>query len=80
MPCLDSGGVSRIGPVRVQGTHAIEEQFQARLSRDYLEQHRATGLNIRFNGKYGSLVVPMPAVYVDGFLQRFDAEKSKLGR
>jgi hypothetical protein len=63
-----------------RGSSLIMETFQIKLSRSYMEQHRATGMNIRFNGKYGSLVVPMPAVYVDGFLQRFDGEKSKLNR
>lgn len=72
---LDSDGNSlsvREIDRQVEYGTSINEQFAASLSRPYLEAHQKYGLNIRFNGKYGNLVVKLPADYVQVFLQHLE--------
>ncbi|MBU3626604.1 PDZ domain-containing protein [Polynucleobacter sp. JS-Safj-400b-B2] len=54
----------------VQYGGAVVEQFMAKLSVPYLQSHRDAGLDIRFDGKGGSLVVQLPASYVQAMLDR----------
>jgi PDZ domain len=54
----------------VQYGSTVTEQFMAKLSVPYLQSHRDTGLDIRFDGKGGSLVVQLPASYVQAMLDR----------
>lgn len=50
----------------------ITEQFAAELTRPYLLAHRATGLDMRFDGKNGSLVVKLPPTFVQSFLAKLE--------
>ena len=54
----------------VQYGSTVTEQFMAKLSVPYLQNHRDTGLDIHFDGKGGSLVVQLPASYVQAMLDR----------
>lgn len=57
---------------QVEDTIGINEQFEASLTRPYLEAHRISGLDIRFGGKYGLLTVKLPASYIQAFLARLE--------
>jgi hypothetical protein len=52
----------------------FDEQFSVDVSRDYLEKHRATGLNIKFDsaGRAKDLIVQLPAAYIEAFLAKVD--------
>ena len=69
---------------QVESASAINEQFTASLTRAYLETHKNIGLDIQFSGKYGVLVVKLPANYVQVFLARLekveDTLNEKLGK
>jgi len=57
----------------------VEEIVGVTLSRDYLENHKSSGLNIRIAGQRGSVVVKVPGAYVAGFLARFDDALAQSG-
>lgn len=51
----------------------VEEKVAVQLSREYLDRHAQSGLNIRVDGKRGSVTYKVPAAYVAGFLAKYDA-------
>jgi hypothetical protein len=54
--------------------YAPKEVVAVALSRDYLQQHSATGLDIQLKGfNNGSAVVKLPADYVSGYLAKYEA-------
>jgi hypothetical protein len=59
----------------VTGGGTVEEHVAIDLTRDYLLTHQTNGLNIRIMGSKGSLVVTVNGMYIQGFLQKFDALK-----
>lgn len=56
----------------VQFGSAVVEQFMTRLSLSYLQSRKEAGLDVRFDGKSGSLIVQLPAAYVQALLGRLD--------
>lgn len=63
---------------QIQSSSNITEDFMVSLTRPYLEAHKDSGLNIRFAGKYGRLVVQLPAKYVIAFLTRLNQVEASI--
>ena len=53
---------------QVNGASNLNEQFYAEITREYLDEHKVSGLNIRFDGKYKKMVVKVPPAYIESFL------------
>jgi len=56
----------------------VNESVAVDLPRDYLLAHRDSGIDIRLEGRGGAVVAQLTAAYVQGFLERFDAELAKV--
>jgi len=56
----------------------VKEEVVVGLSRQYLDDHKASGLNIRIIGRRRALVVTVSGPYVTGFLNKFDQQHLKL--
>lgn len=54
----------------------VQEQVAIDLTRDYLSSHQTSGMDIRVLGSKGSLIVKLNALYIQGFLQKFDGFKA----
>lgn len=51
---------------------SVEETIGVALSRDYLALHKNNGLDIKIFGQRGTIVIKVPAPYINGFLMRYD--------
>ena len=54
-----------------------KEVFAINLSRQYFDDAKNTGLNIKAVGKRGDKIITLPGFYVEGFLQKVDEYKGK---
>lgn len=73
---LDSSGKElpmRVVDRRVSGGGYVREIVSVGAHRQYLEEHRATGLDIQVRGRRGVVAVKLPPPYVEAFLAKFDA-------
>lgn len=73
---LDSTGKTlpmRVVDRRVSGGGFVREIVSVGAHRQYLEEHRATGLDIEVRGRRGKVAVKLPPAYVEAFLAKFDA-------
>lgn len=52
----------------------VQEKVAIDVSEAYLQARAASGLNIHVAGQKGSLIVEVPAAYVQGFLERYRKE------
>jgi len=57
----------------VNSNATVEEQVAIDLPRDFLENRKTKGLNIRLLGSKGSLIVEVPSSYIVGFLEKYDS-------
>jgi hypothetical protein len=58
--------------------HVTKEIYYIPLTRQYLEAHRRSGINLRLTGAKGSVVATQPASFVAGFLADLEATKKEL--
>lgn len=54
----------------ISGTCLFAEQLLIAVSRDYLEQHKNTGIKFQVSGSNGSANYEIPAAYVQAFLSK----------
>lgn len=59
---------SRVGAAGVDGF--AHEEVAVFFPDGYLASHAGTGMNIRLEGRYGAIVVTVPAVYIQGYLRK----------
>ncbi len=60
---------------RVSGPHDIQEVFSSPLEKNYLNSHRESGLDIKYSGKNGDMIVKIEPKYVQAVLN--EVEKIK---
>lgn len=60
---------------RVSGPHDIQEVFSSPLEKSYLNLHRESGLDIKYSGKNGDMIVKIEPKYVQAVLN--EVEKIK---
>jgi hypothetical protein len=58
---------------RVWGT--VQEEVALDLTREYLDSHKDTGMEIPITGRYGDIVIKVPGPYITGFLDKFELER-----
>lgn len=81
---LDSNGEKLQGfqgadeTVDVQYGKVTKEIYYIPLTRQYLEAHRKSGINLRLTGPKGTLAVNQPGSFVTEFLTTLDATKRNL--
>ncbi|MEI7443252.1 MAG: hypothetical protein WCK28_00040 [Burkholderiales bacterium] len=63
----------RVVDRRASGGGIVREVVSVGAHRQYLEEHRATGLDIEVRGRRGKVAVKLPPAYVEAFLAKFDA-------
>jgi hypothetical protein len=51
----------------------VEEHIAIDLPRDFLENRKTQGLNIKVLGSRGSLIIEVPSAYIIGFLEKYDS-------
>lgn len=57
----------------INSSTSIEEHIAIDLPREFLENRKTQGLNIRILGSKGSLIVEIPSSYLIGFLEKYDS-------
>jgi len=58
---------------QVKSGRVVEEHIAIDLPRDFLENRKNQGLNIRVTGVNGYLIVVIPSPYIIGFLEKYDS-------
>ena len=62
---------------RIGNGGQVTEEVYITFPRDYLEQHRQSGLHFKLFGKRDQLEIRVHAFYLDGFLQKVDEYLAK---
>lgn len=68
----------RVVSREVRANASVEETITIDLPRAFIEGRKNQGLNIRVSGTQGFLIVNVPGVYIQGFLEKHDATTKKL--
>jgi hypothetical protein len=64
--------------LNLQFGKVTKEIYYIPLTRQYLEAHRKSGINLRLTGSNGTLAAAQPGSFVTDFLASLDATKTKL--
>jgi hypothetical protein len=72
---IDATTLSVVRVNNVSADAAADENVAVTLTRQYLDRHKASGLNIRISGSQKPVIVKVPGAYVEGFLAKLDEVK-----